>query len=284
MAAGVGLWAVWQFVRGGRAGDIKTVVPEPDFSKASPAWDRGRFPEDDLGPPAAAKPSPATSGEAASLTPGELLERLWDELRSAAGRATIPAIKALLLTVAAGCLIRFLSSHISDDLPGYIPGFALRLQAGEPSPWFVFEKYPGGHRYRLVAFSWSWAIVALGALACWLYGVIRKIETGGRQTKLDRFVSRGFRLWGWIVVAALGAYSLEALWLDTTSHTDPAPSQAPPAPKPMPPMVKSVAGFPPSVKKFDPSVKKFDPGWQEGGSGHDFKKMVGPERDSRRAP
>jgi hypothetical protein len=34
LAAGIGLWALWQFVRAGRAGDIKTTLTERDPPKS----------------------------------------------------------------------------------------------------------------------------------------------------------------------------------------------------------------------------------------------------------
>jgi hypothetical protein len=208
----------------------------------------------------------------------------------------MPAIKALLLTVFVGCLILFLSSSTSE-LPTYDRENSLKLQAGVPSPWFVFERYPDGHIYRIVAFSWSWAIVALGALACWLYGVIRKVETGGRPTKLDRFVSRGFLLWGWIVVFALGAYSLEALWLDMTL----SPTPYSPRPVVTAPVVKSMSEFAPRIPEITKSgkirimksvsgspptirAKGVVPGLEERESGASRQGTVGPEQDSRRVP
>jgi hypothetical protein len=41
--SGVGLWALWQFVRGGRAGNIKTSLPEIDPPLSDPARDFDGF-------------------------------------------------------------------------------------------------------------------------------------------------------------------------------------------------------------------------------------------------
>jgi predicted Ser/Thr protein kinase len=274
LVASVGLWALWQFVRGGRAGAIQTVVPELDFPQPRPAWDHGRFPEDDLGPPGSVKASPAAPVDAATLTPGEIFERVWDELRSARGRFTMPAIKALLLTVFAGCLFLFLSPHYSDD-PVLDPGCGLKLQAGYPSPWLVIDKDIGSPTYRVEAFSWSWAIIALGVLAGWLHGVIRRVETGGRRTKLDRFVLRGFPLWAWIMVLALGAFSIDAFWRFRTFRPNP--------PMTRPTFIDPNVSAPWAFKKgSSPTVMA--KGLEEGKSAESQKKTAGPEQDSRRAP
>src|SRR5262249_56902114 len=99
--------------------------------------------------------------------------------------------------------------------------------AGYPSAWLVIDKDIGSPTYRVEAFSWSWAIIALGVLAGWLHGVIRRVETGGRRTKLDRFVLRGFPLWAWIMVLALGAFSIDAFWRFRTFEPGPPATARP---------------------------------------------------------
>jgi serine/threonine protein kinase len=237
LALGVGLWAVWPSIPGGRARPIKTSVHELDMDLPSPAWDGRRFAPEDLPPTRSLRASPGTPGDPASLTPGVLLERVVNELRSSAGqltasaihllarvrdesrsvadRSTVLAIKALLIAIFTGSLLLFLSSSVSNTPEG-----GVKIQAGVPSPWFLYEKNPGAIRFQVALFSWSWAIALLGALACCLYGLIRKIETGGQLTKGERFFSKGFALWGWIVVFALVIYSIQIIIISyNTSYT-----------------------------------------------------------------
>jgi len=233
LAAGVGLWAVWPFIQGGRARAIKTFIPEIDVDLPSPTWDGRRFSSHDLSPPGSLERSPGTPGDPASLTPGAILEqvvdelgsaarrlrvsaiqflaRVRDQLRSVADRSTVSAIKALLMAVFTGCLLLFLSSSVSNTPEG-----GLKVQAGVPSPWFLYEKNPGATRLQVVLFSWSWAIALLGALACCLHGLIRKVETGGQLSRLERFFSKGFALWIWIIVFALVINSIQII---ITSYT-----------------------------------------------------------------
>jgi serine/threonine protein kinase len=253
LALGVGLWAVWPFLPGGRARPIKTFVPEIDVDLPSPTWDGRCFSPQALPPTGSLGGSPGTPGDPASLTPGALLERVVDELRSAAGhlrvralqflarvsdefrsvvdRSTVPAIKALLVAVFVGCLLLFLSSSVSTTPEG-----GLKIQAGAPSPWFLYEQNPSAFRFQLL-FSWSWAIALIGALACCLHGLIRKIETGGRLTKLERFFSKGFALWGWIMIFALAINSIQILIIFFTINPKPPGSRSPGVPGP--PIIRS---------------------------------------------
>src|SRR5262249_54878045 len=80
-------------------------------------------------------------------------------------------IKALLLIVLACCLFLFLSFSASSSAKGH------RIQVGFPSPWFEAEGTPTGFNHHVNLLSWSWAIAALGALSCYLYGAIRRRET-----------------------------------------------------------------------------------------------------------
>jgi hypothetical protein len=158
--------------------------------------------------------------------------RVSAELRSVAGRTTVPAIKVLLLAVFTGCLLLFLSSSVSSTPEG-----GLKIQTGVPSPWFLFEKNPGATRFQIALFSWSWAIALLGALACCLHGLIRKIETGGRLTRLERFFSKGFALWGWVMIFALAINSFQILLLSFAINSKPPSSRSPGVPGP--PIIRS---------------------------------------------
>jgi predicted Ser/Thr protein kinase len=114
---------------------------------------------------------------------------------------TIKVVKAFLLIALACCLFLFLGYRESATPIGF------SFQVGYPSPWFQAEKHTTGFSWGLILSSWSWAIAALGALACSLYGAIRKFEKG-RQTKLEQFASRGFLLWALIVVFAFAVATI----------------------------------------------------------------------------
>jgi hypothetical protein len=117
----------------------------------------------------------------------------------------IKVFKAFLLIVFACCLVLFLSYSESGSPQGQ------RMQIGFPSAWFEVEKHTTGFRYGITLFSWSWAIAALGAVACCIFGVIKKFESGEQQTNPIKLASRGFHLWVWVVVLALAVASIRAM-------------------------------------------------------------------------
>jgi hypothetical protein len=93
---------------------------------------------------------------------------------------------------------------------------SLEIQQRLPPPtgvwcWLPARAHPQTHRqpWHPCARRIGWAIAALGALACCLYGAIVKFETGGEQTKLQKL--KGFFLWAWIVVFALAVASIRAI-------------------------------------------------------------------------
>jgi uncharacterized protein (TIGR03067 family) len=120
----------------------------------------------------------------------------------------IKVAKAFLLIVFTCCLILFLSVNASGSPRGH------RIQVGFPSPWFEAEGSPTAFTHHVNLLSWSWAIAALGALSCSLYGAIRKRETA-KLSALEKLGSRGCLLWLLIVLFALVVVSGMALWMMT---------------------------------------------------------------------
>jgi hypothetical protein len=101
---------------------------------------------------------------------------------------TIKVVKAFLLIVFVCCLFLFWSESASSSAKGH------RIQIGFPSPWFELEKHATGFRYGLNLLSWSWAIAALGALSCYLYGAVRRCETA-KLSATEKLLSNGCLLW-----------------------------------------------------------------------------------------
>jgi serine/threonine protein kinase len=103
--------------------------------------------------------------------------------------------KAFLLIVHVCCLILFLSFSGSGSAKGH------RIQVGFPSPWFEAEGSPTSFNHHFNLASWSWAIAALGALSCYLFGAIRRRETA-KLSALEKVGANGCLLWFLIVTLA----------------------------------------------------------------------------------
>jgi serine/threonine protein kinase len=147
-----------------------------------------------------------------------ILKRVWNELRSFCARHALTVIKVALLLIFGSCLVLFLSYSESRSFKADGRTLVHSFQIGFPSPWFTAEKEQAedpiqfSTGFYIIFSSWSWIIAALGAAACCLYGMVRKVETA-KQTKLDVLQSRGFLLWGWIIVAALGVAAIRAVMM-----------------------------------------------------------------------
>ena len=126
---------------------------------------------------------------------------------------SISLYRLLFLTANSSSLVRAGAGHASGDIfdqdwafssPGSCASNIRSCRTGASSgrrcmegPRWTSDFAPGRGR------SPPW-----GALACCLLGIIRKTETGGQLTRLQRFESRGFLLWAWIV-----AFLLAVVWL-----------------------------------------------------------------------
>jgi hypothetical protein len=124
----------------------------------------------------------------------------------------IKVAKAFLLILFTCCLILFLSVNASGSPRGH------RIQVGFPSAWFEAEGSPTAFTHHVNLLSWSWAIAALGALSCSLYGAIRKHETA-KLSALEKLGLRGCLLWLLIVLFALVVVSGMALWMMTRERS-----------------------------------------------------------------
>jgi hypothetical protein len=117
-------------------------------------------------------------------------------------------VKAFLLIVHACCLFLFLSFSGSYSAKGH------RIQVGFPSPWFEAKGSPTDFTHHLNLASWSWAIAALGALSCYLYGAIRRRETA-KLSALEKLGANGCLLWLMIVGLAFIVASIMAILMMT---------------------------------------------------------------------
>jgi serine/threonine protein kinase len=124
---------------------------------------------------------------------------------------TSRVVKAFLLIVHVCCLFLFLSFSGSGSAKGH------RIQVGFPSPWFEAEGSPTSFNHHFNLASWSWAIAALGALSCYLYGAIRRRETA-RLSALGKLGANGCLLWflivtlAFIVASVLGILTMAQEW------------------------------------------------------------------------
>jgi hypothetical protein len=139
---------------------------------------------------------------------GLKLRSLWEERLPQAVGLTIRVVKAFLLIVFSCCLFLFLSFSVSSSPKGH------RIQVGFPSPWFEAEGSPTGFNHHVNLGSWSWAIAALGALSCYLYGAIRRRETA-KLSALERLGANGCLLWLLIVTSAFIVASIMAILMMT---------------------------------------------------------------------
>jgi uncharacterized protein (TIGR03067 family) len=130
-----------------------------------------------------------------------------------AARFAMKVIKAMLLTVFTCCLFLFLSYSEWSSGKGH------RIEVGFPSPWFEAEKWSNGFEQHVNLLSWSWAIAALGAVSCYLYGAIRRREVD-KLSALEKLESKGCLLWLLIVLFAFIIVAIRAIWIHEELHKE----------------------------------------------------------------
>jgi len=121
-------------------------------------------------------------GSAGATLPSEALNPLklvWTDWWSRLDQTSAKAVKTLLLAVYLVCLFLFFSYRGSGSRQGF------RHEVGYPTSWFVVEKHQtelgGGHSWGVHFLSPSWLILAVGALAYYVFARIAKIDGTFKQ-------------------------------------------------------------------------------------------------------